>query len=86
MLCRFTVANYKSFDGEVVLDMLDADGVPLPAACVCGANSCGKSVLVEALSRVCASVSFPVALLAGLWATRRVLDAPPAVTLRELQG
>ncbi|MEN1961391.1 FtsX-like permease family protein [Luteimonas sp. MJ246] len=26
------------------------------------------------------------ALLAGLWATRRVLDAPPAVTLRELQG
>jgi putative ABC transport system permease protein len=26
------------------------------------------------------------ALAAGLWATRRVLDAPPAVTLRELQG
>ena len=26
------------------------------------------------------------ALVAGLWATRRVLDAPPAVTLRELQG
>lgn len=25
-----------------------------------------------------------VALLAGLWATRRVLDAPPSVTLREL--
>lgn len=26
------------------------------------------------------------ALLAGLWATRRVLDAPPSVTLRELQS
>lgn len=26
------------------------------------------------------------ALLAGLAATRRVLDAPPSVTLRELQG
>jgi len=26
------------------------------------------------------------ALVAGLWATRRVLDAPPAVTRRELQG
>ncbi|MCD9029811.1 FtsX-like permease family protein [Luteimonas sp. BDR2-5] len=27
-----------------------------------------------------------VTLLAGLWATRRVLDAPPSVTLRELQN
>ena len=26
------------------------------------------------------------ALLAGLFATRRVLDAPPSVILRELQG
>jgi putative ABC transport system permease protein len=26
------------------------------------------------------------ALLAGLWATRRVLDVPPSVTLRELQN
>jgi putative ABC transport system permease protein len=26
------------------------------------------------------------ALLAGMFATRRVLDAPPSVTLRELQG
>jgi putative ABC transport system permease protein len=26
------------------------------------------------------------ALAAGLFATRRVLDAPPSVTLRELQG
>jgi putative ABC transport system permease protein len=26
------------------------------------------------------------ALVAGLFATRRVLDAPPSVTLRELQG
>jgi len=25
-----------------------------------------------------------VSLLAGLWATRRILDAPPSVTLREL--
>ena len=25
-----------------------------------------------------------VALLAGLWATRKILDAPPSVTLREL--
>jgi putative ABC transport system permease protein len=31
-------------------------------------------------------VGMGAALLAGLWATRRVLDAPPAVTLRELQG
>lgn len=33
-----------------------------------------------------AGVGLAAALLAGLWATRRVLDAPPAGTLRELQG
>ena len=32
------------------------------------------------------TVAIFAALAAGLWATRRVLDAPPAVTLRELQG
>ena len=31
-----------------------------------------------------ALVGVAVALLAGLWATRRILDAPPSVTLREL--
>jgi len=31
-----------------------------------------------------AVVGIIVALLAGLWATRRILDAPPSVTLREL--
>mgnify|MGYP001809545952 FL=1 len=31
-----------------------------------------------------ALVGVIVALLAGLWATRRILDAPPSVTLREL--
>ncbi|MBS3958570.1 MAG: FtsX-like permease family protein [Xanthomonadaceae bacterium] len=31
-----------------------------------------------------AAAGLLVALLAGLWATRRVLDAPPSVTLREL--
>jgi len=31
-----------------------------------------------------ALVGVVVALLAGLWATRRILDAPPSVTLREL--
>jgi putative ABC transport system permease protein len=31
-----------------------------------------------------AAVGVVVALLAGLWATRRILDAPPSVTLREL--
>ena len=31
-----------------------------------------------------AVVGIVVSLLAGLWATRRVLDAPPSVTLREL--
>lgn len=32
-----------------------------------------------------AAVGALAALLAGLWATRRVLDAPPSTTLRELQ-
>ncbi|GAB3737520.1 FtsX-like permease family protein [Silanimonas algicola] len=31
-----------------------------------------------------AAIGVVVALLAGLWATRRILDAPPSVTLREL--
>jgi putative ABC transport system permease protein len=31
-------------------------------------------------------IGVAVTLLAGLWATRRVLDAPPSATLRELQG
>ncbi|GAA5082649.1 ABC transporter permease [Lysobacter panacisoli] len=33
-----------------------------------------------------AAVGVIAALLAGMFATRRVLDAPPSVTLRELQG
>lgn len=33
-----------------------------------------------------AAVGMVAALLAGLFATRRVLDVPPSVTLRELQG
>jgi putative ABC transport system permease protein len=33
-----------------------------------------------------AAVGVAAALVAGLFATRRVLDAPPSVTLRELQG
>jgi putative ABC transport system permease protein len=32
-----------------------------------------------------AVVGVLAALVAGLWATRRVLDAPPSTTLRELQ-
>jgi putative ABC transport system permease protein len=32
-----------------------------------------------------AAIGVAAALLAGLFATRRVLDAPPSVTLRELQ-
>lgn len=32
------------------------------------------------------AIGVAVTLLAGLFATRRVLDAPPSVTLRELQG
>jgi putative ABC transport system permease protein len=31
-----------------------------------------------------AAVGTVAALLAGLWATRRVLDTPPSVTLRAL--
>ena len=38
------------------------------------------------MAAIGALVGMAAALLAGLWATRRVLDAPPAVTLRELQG
>ena len=37
-----------------------------------------------ALAATGAGAGLVVALLAGLWATRRVLDAPPSVTLREL--
>jgi putative ABC transport system permease protein len=33
-----------------------------------------------------AAAGTAAALLAGLFATRRVLDVPPSVTLRELQG
>jgi putative ABC transport system permease protein len=33
-----------------------------------------------------AVIGVVAALVAGLWATRRVLDAPPSVKLRELQG
>lgn len=33
-----------------------------------------------------ATAGLVAALLAGLYATRRVVDAPPSVTLRELQG
>ncbi|MBB1473013.1 FtsX-like permease family protein [Luteimonas sp. MC1782] len=39
-----------------------------------------------AMVAIGAAVGVAAALLAGLFATRRVLDAPPAVTLRELQG
>lgn len=38
------------------------------------------------LALVGGSLGTLAALLAGLFATRRVLDAPPSVTLRELQG
>nr|WP_255747126.1 FtsX-like permease family protein [Lysobacter sp. CFH 32150] len=38
------------------------------------------------LAIVGGSLGMLAALLAGLFATRRVLDAPPSVTLRELQG
>ncbi|MHC9084320.1 ABC transporter permease [Luteimonas sp. RIT-PG2_3] len=38
------------------------------------------------LAVVGAGLGVVMTLLAGLWATRRVLDAPPSVTLRELQG
>lgn len=38
------------------------------------------------LAAVGAALGVLAALLAGLFATRRVLDAPPSVTLRELQG
>ena len=38
------------------------------------------------LAAVGAVVGVLAALLAGLFATRRVLDAPPSVTLRELQN
>ncbi len=36
--------------------------------------------------RSVAALGMLAALVAGLFATRRVLDAPPSVTLRELQG
>src|SRR5690606_24264416 len=39
-----------------------------------------------AMVAIGAAVGVAAALVAGLFATRRVLDAPPAVTLRELQG
>ena len=39
-----------------------------------------------ALAAVGGSIGVLMTLLAGLWATRKVLDAPPSVTLRELQG
>jgi putative ABC transport system permease protein len=38
-----------------------------------------------ALAATGAAIGTVAALLAGLLATRRVLDAPPSVTLRELQ-
>ena len=38
------------------------------------------------LAAVGSGVGMLAALAAGLFATRRVLDAPPSVTLRELQG
>ena len=38
------------------------------------------------LALVGCAVGVAVTLLAGLFATRRVLDAPPSATLRELQG
>jgi putative ABC transport system permease protein len=38
------------------------------------------------LAVVGGGIGVVVTLLAGLWATRRVLDAPPSSTLRELQG
>jgi putative ABC transport system permease protein len=39
-----------------------------------------------AMVAIGAVIGVAAALVAGLFATRRVLDAPPAVTLRELQG
>src|SRR5690606_9070364 len=39
-----------------------------------------------ALAVVGSAVGVAVTLLAGLFATRKVLDAPPSATLRELQG
>lgn len=39
-----------------------------------------------ALAAVGGVLGMLAALVAGLFATRRVLDAPPSVTLRELQG
>ena len=38
------------------------------------------------LAAVGSTVGVAVTLLAGLFATRKVLDAPPSATLRELQG
>jgi putative ABC transport system permease protein len=38
------------------------------------------------LAAVGGGLGMVAALVAGLFATRRVLDAPPSVTLRELQG
>ncbi len=39
-----------------------------------------------AMAAVGGGLGMLAALLAGLWATRRVLDVPPSVTLRELQN
>ncbi len=39
-----------------------------------------------ALAATGALAGLLAALVAGLWATRRIVDAPPSVTLRELQG
>ena len=39
-----------------------------------------------AMAAVGGALGVVAALAAGLFATRRVLDAPPSVTLRELQG
>lgn len=39
-----------------------------------------------AMAAVGGGLGMGAALLAGLWATRRVLDVPPSVTLRELQN
>jgi putative ABC transport system permease protein len=38
------------------------------------------------LAAVGGALGMLAALAAGLFATRRVLDAPPSVTLRELEG
>ena len=49
-------------------------------------NGTAGTAYSQALAATGGAAGMLAALVAGMWATRRVISAPPSVTLRELQG